>query len=44
MVEILNFKNETVIKLNAAITNLNAQGILMYLYGRDNRKIYHLIG
>jgi hypothetical protein len=36
MVEILNFKKgETIIKLNTAVTNLNARGILMSHSGRD---------
>jgi hypothetical protein len=46
MVEILNFKKgATIIKLNAAVTNLNVLGILMSHCGRDNNmEIYHLTG
>jgi hypothetical protein len=36
MLEVLNFKNgTTIIKLNAAVTNLNVQGILMSHCERD---------
>jgi hypothetical protein len=42
----LNFKNgATIIKLNAAVTNLNVQGILMSHCGRDkNAESIHLTG
>jgi hypothetical protein len=37
MVEVFNFKNgATIIKLNAAVTNLNVWGILMSQCRRDN--------
>jgi hypothetical protein len=35
MVEMLNFKRATIMELNAAVTNLNIQGIIMSHYGRD---------
>jgi hypothetical protein len=46
MVEMLNFKRgATVIKLNAAVTNLNVQGILVFHCRRDkNTGDIHLIG
>jgi hypothetical protein len=41
MVEILNFKKgATVIKLNNAVTNLNAQRILTSHFGRDKNMEY----
>jgi hypothetical protein len=41
MVEILNFKNgATIIKLNAAVTNLNVHEILMSHCGRDKNTEY----
>jgi hypothetical protein len=35
MFEIWNFKRATIIKLNAAVTNLIVQGIIMSHYRRD---------
>jgi hypothetical protein len=41
MVEILHFKKgATIIKLNATITNLNVQGILMSNFWRDKNIAY----
>jgi hypothetical protein len=34
----------TIIKCSAAVTNLNAQGILMSHCGRDNMDYVHLTG
>jgi hypothetical protein len=44
MVELLNIKRAVkIIKLNAAVTNLNARGILMFHCGRDkNTEYIHL--
>jgi hypothetical protein len=46
MVERLNFKRgATIIKLKAAVTNLNVQGILVSHCGRDkNTEYIHLTG
>jgi hypothetical protein len=46
MIEILHFKKgDKIVKLNAAVTNLNVQGNLLCHCGRDkNMKKNHLTG
>jgi hypothetical protein len=45
MIEIVNFKmGAAIIKFSAAVTNLNAQEILISHCRRDNMDYIHLIG
>jgi hypothetical protein len=45
MIEILHLKKVAkIIKLNAAVTNLNIQGNLMCHCGRENTEKHHLTG